>query len=348
MKLLSDNTAGIDERVMAALAAANHGVAVAYSDDDWTAQFEEQIDSLFGCDTSAYTVVTGTAANSLALAAVTPPHGAILCHESAHIYIDEAGAPEFYTHGAKLIPLPGEHGKLTVDVLETALERYWEKSVHQVVPAAISITQPTELGTCYTADEIKAISLVAKRENLVLHMDGARFANALSHLGCSPAEISWQAGVDILSLGVTKNGAMAAEALVFFDFKMTAGLETARKRSGHLVSKARFIAAQFGAMLEENHWLELSAHANAMAQLLAQGLIKIDGVELIAPVEANLIFARLPSQESVTALHEMGAEFYVWVDNDQPVVRLVCAYSTTPDEINTFVDAVKEVLATLA
>lgn len=345
MNFLSDNSSGIADRIIAAIAAANHGVAVAYSEDEWTRSFEVKVSKIFECETAAYTMVTGTAANSLALAAVTPPHGAILCHQDAHIYIDEAGAPEFYTHGAKLIPLPGDHGKLDVAVMEAALARYAEKSVHQVVPAAISITQPTEWGACYTADEIQAISEFARQENLALHMDGARFANALSHLGCTPAEISWQAGVDILSLGVSKNGAMAAEAIVFFDSKITAGIEASRKRAGHLVSKARFVAAQFCAMLEDNYWLELSSHANEMAQSLARELEQIDEVELVAPVEANLVFARLPSRRHATALKDLGARFYVWVDEAKPILRLVCSFSTTADDISRFATAVSAVLA---
>jgi len=345
MNFLSDNSSGIADRIIQAISSANHGDAVAYSEDKWTRGFEQKISEIFECETAAYTVVTGTAANSLALAAVTPPYGAILCHEDAHIYIDEAGAPEFYTHGAKLIPLPGDHGKLTVDILEAALVRYAEKSVHQVVPAAISITQPTEWGACYTSAEIREISKFAKQENLALHMDGARFANALSHLGCTPAEISWKAGVDILSLGVSKNGAMAAEAVVFFDSEMATGIEASRKRSGHLVSKARFVAAQFGAMLEDDYWLELSSHANKMAGLLARGLGQAAGIEVVAPVEANLVFARLPSKQHATTLHDLGAKFYVWVDEEQPIVRLACSFLTTVEDIDQFTAAVKEISA---
>ena len=251
----SDNVAPMAAEVMEALARANHGAAPSYGADALTSRLTEVACALFETELAIFPVTTGTAANSLALATLTPPYGAIYCHETAHILLDECGAPEFYTGGAKLIGLPGTGGKLTPETLAAPLAEAMAGGVHHAQPAAISITQATECGTVYEPAEIAALAEVARAHGLHLHMDGARIANAIAHLGCSPAEATWRAGVDVLSLGLTKDGALAAEAVVFFDPELAAGFERRRKRAGQLTSKMRFFSAQLVAMLEDGLWL---------------------------------------------------------------------------------------------
>ena len=343
MNFMSDNAAGAAPEILAALARANEGTAASYGGDQITARLTEKFSALFERKVAVFPVATGTAANSLALATLSPHYGAVFCHESAHIHVDECGAPEFFSGGAKLVPLKGAQGKVTPAAIKAALGHFQRGFVHHPQPAAISITQATEHGTSYTPSEVEALARFAKAEKLALHMDGARFANALAFLKCTPAEITWKAGVDAMSFGVTKNGALAAEAVIFFDPARVADVEYRRKRSGHLFSKMRFLSAQIEAMLDGDLWLKLAGHANAMAAKLGNGLKDIPGFALTQPVEANEIFPKLPSQAAMKALEDAGAKFYLWepVTDGRPVVRLVCSFATKESEVDMFLAAAR-------
>ncbi len=334
MNFISDNAYGAAPEILAALAAANTGTAASYGDDKWTATLRTQMARLFEHEVAVYPVIAGTAANALALATLSPPHGAILCHADAHIVADECGAPEFFSHGARLVPIEGRDGKLTPDAIETALKRFQAGIVHHIQPTVISITQATELGTNYRLEEIAAIGVLARKHGLKLHMDGARFANALAYLGCAPAEATWRAGVDVLSFGATKNGTLGAEAVVFFNSGDVHDFEYRRKKAGHLPSKMRFISAQLVSYLEDGRWLATAARANALAAKLANGFAEIPGAELAHPVEANAVFVRLPDK-TVARLRAAGAIFYDWTPPEQgrTLIRLVCSFATPEDDI---------------
>ncbi len=330
--------------VLAAVVAANADSAMPYGDDAISQGLTAQFSELFERDVVVFPVATGSAANALALAALTPPYGAIYCHTEAHIYVDECGAPEFYTGGAKLATLPGQHGKLTAADLAIALRSSGAGVVHHVQPAAISITQATEAGTVYTIDEVGAIAQVAQEHHLALHMDGARFANAIVGLGCRPADITWRAGVDVLSFGATKNGAMAAEAVIFFNPDQAQGFEFRRKRSGHLLSKMRFLSAQLSAYITHDLWLHNATHANRIAKQLATGLAAIPGVKFCHPVQANEMFLTLP-QAIIDGLTQEGFQFYQWTGDENCsagiMVRLVTAFNTSPEDVTHFVSAAR-------
>ena len=338
MNFASDNAAGAAPEVLAAIARANDGTASSYGADAISARVTEKLSALFERKVAYYPVATGTAANSLALATFVPHYGAVFCHEGAHLNVDECGAPEFFSGGAKLVALPGKSAKLTAAAIKPALARLPRGVVHHVQPAAVSITQSTELGTSYTVAEVQALGTFAKAEKLALHMDGARFANALAHLKCTPGDITWKAGVDVMSFGVTKNGALAAEAVVFFDPAQAQDFEYRRKRAGHLFSKMRFVSAQFEAMLDGDLWLKLAAHANAMAQRLADGLRATEGFSIAEPVEANEVFAKFPSPAKMKALAGAGAKFYEWepTTDGRPLIRLVCSWATKEADVDTF------------
>lgn len=342
MNFMSDNAAGAAPEVLAALARANDGTAASYGADEITARLTEKLSTLFEKDVAVFPVATGTAANSLALATLTPHYGAVLCHDGAHIYEDECGAPEFYSGGAKLVPIAGAHGKLMPSSIAATLAHFQRGFVHHVQPAVISLTQATERGTSYTPAEVAAIASVAKKDGMSMHMDGARFANALAFLKCTPAQVTWKAGVDAMSFGVTKNGALAAEAVIFFDSKRAADLDYRRKRGGHLFSKMRFLSAQIEAMLDDGLWLRLAGHANDMAQRLGSGLAHLPGFALEHPVEANEVFARLPSRTAMAALIAVGGKFYPWGPvTDYPLIRLVCSFATREAEVEQFLVAAK-------
>jgi threonine aldolase len=344
MNFVSDNTAGVTPEVLAALARVNDGRAGNYGSDHVTKRLTEVLSGLFEREVAVFPVGTGTAANSLTLATLTPHYGAVLCHEGAHIYEDECGAPEFFSGGAKLVPIAGAHGKLTPDAVEQMLARFHRGDVHHVQPAVVSLTQATERGTTYSPSEVAAIARVAKTRDMAVHIDGARFANALAFLKCTPAELTWKAGVDAMSFGVTKDGALAAEAAIFFDPTRAADFEYRRKRGGHLFSKMRFFSAQIEAMIEDGLWLRLAAHANAMAARLAAGIAGLPGFALEHPVEANEVFARLPSKAAMQALLAAGAKFYPWGPmSERPLVRLVCAFATRETEVDEFLVAAKRV-----
>ena len=339
----SDNVAPAAPEVLAALVAANEGAAPSYGADEQTGRLTALARELFETDLTIFPVTTGTAANALALATLAPSYGAVYCHEAAHVAVDEAGAPEFFTGGAKLVGLPSADGKLTPAQLEAPLAQAAAAGVHHVRPAAVSVTQATEWGTVYRPEEVAALAAVAKAHGLRLHMDGARFANAVARLGCSPAEATWKAGVDVLSFGATKNGALAAEAVVFFDPALAAGFESRRKQAGHLWSKMRFLSVQLTALLEDGLWLRHAGHANRMAERLAAGLRQVPGVRLLQPVEANEIFAVLP-EDVVAGLRQAGFECHSSLAPagvPDPVVRLVTSFATTPGEVDAWLDAAK-------
>ncbi|HEX6959005.1 MAG TPA: low specificity L-threonine aldolase [Ferrovibrio sp.] len=336
----SDNTSGAAPEVMAALAAANHGTAAAYGEDDWTIELDAAFSMLFDADCRVFPVATGTAANSLALSCLTPGFGAVYCHVESHIMVDECNAPEFFTGGAKLVGLQGVDGKVTPKALEQALSLGWRGVQHHPQPAALSITQATESGTVYAPDEIADLAGICRANGLRLHMDGARFANAVAGLNCSPADLTWRAGVEALSFGATKNGAMAAEAVVFFKPELAESFLYRRKRAGHLFSKARFLSVQLLAMLQDGLWLRLARQANDCARQLAEGLRHLPGVSLPWPVQANEVFAAIP-QPMAEAMQRRGAQFHCW-DPARSLYRFVCAFDKTADDVAALLKLAKE------
>jgi threonine aldolase len=337
----SDNVTPACDAVMAAVNAANAGSVPSYGDDGFTRALQGAASEVFGTEVAIYPVTTGTAANALALSQLVPPFGAVYCHDAAHIVTDECGAPEFFTGGAKLLGLPAADGKIKPEQVERAIAFAEDMGVHHVKPGALSLTQATEWGTVYDLTEVSALSAMARRHGLPVHMDGARFANALVHLGCSPAQATWKSGIDVLSLGATKNGALCAEAVVFFDPARARDFERRRKRAGHLWSKMRFLSAQLLAYLEHGLWLENARHANAMASVLAEGLRKIAGASLQQSVDANEVFVALP-EATVAALEQQGFGFYRWplcAAADGVAIRLVTSYLTPRAHVEEFLAA---------
>jgi threonine aldolase len=337
----SDNVAPACEAIMAAVSQANAGMAASYGLDELTARLQAVAAKLFDTEVTVFPVATGTAANSLALSQIVPPYGAIYCYEAAHIVTDECGAPEFFSGGAKLIGFPAADGKIRPAQLEHALAFAVEMGVHHVKPAAVSLTQATEWGTVYSLSELAAITAVAKAHGLPVHMDGARFANALVHLQCSPAEATWKRGVDVLSLGATKNGALCAEAVVFFDPALADEFGRRRKRAGHLWSKMRFLSAQLLAYLSNGLWLENARQANVMAARMAQGLQAVAGARLLQPVDANELFVQLPAA-CVAALEKLEFGFYRWplsAVETGVAIRLVTSYATQSADVDEFIAA---------
>jgi threonine aldolase len=346
MNFASDNTAGVAPQIMAALARANDGFALGYGNDDWTRRVEQKFADLFKREVAVFLVPTGTAANALALAHVTPPWGAVLCHHDSHIATDECGAPEFFGGGIKLVGLPGDNGKITAATLKARLDNKAQWGApHHVTPAVVSISQATEAGTIYRLDEIRALADTAHAHDVLLHVDGARFGNALARMNAAPDEATWKSGVDVLSFGATKGGAMGAEAVIFFDPKRADGMSARRKRGGALLSKHRFIAAQMEAFLDGDLWLRLAQHANGMADALSDGLTKA-GFTPIWPVEANEVFAALPPA-LCDKLQAAGAVFYrcnteTGADGKQSVtVRLVTSFATTSDDVERFLGTIR-------
>ena len=333
MNFASDNVTGAAPEILAAIAAANEGPAMPYGNDPLTKRLAAAFDALFERTVSAFPVATGSAANSLALACMAPPYGAIYCHPESHINMDECGAPELFTGGAKLVLIPGKAGKIAAADFKAALAGAGKGVVHHVQPAAISLTNETEAGTLYRPAEIAEIASIAHEHGLFLHLDGARFANAVAALGVSPAELSWRAGVDALSFGATKNGAIGAEAVVFFEPKIAESFGYRRKRGGHLFSKMRFVSAQLEAYLKDGLWLRLARQANAMAKRLADGLAAIPGVELLFPVEANEIFARIPAA-AIEGAFKDGYVFYRWQGERDEKCRFVCAFDSKPQDVD--------------
>jgi threonine aldolase len=336
----SDNTAGVHPQILDAIARVNSIPNVMpYGNEEITKGVGKRLSEIFEREVEFFAVATGTSANSLALAALSPPWGAVFCHEMAHIQQDECGAPEFFTGGAKLMPLQGKDGKIYAEALDGALQNAGAGVVHHAQPAAVSITQATECGTLYSASEVGAIGEVCRKHKVGLHMDGARFANALVNLNASPADITWRAGVDIVSFGATKNGALAAEAIVVFDKELAATLPFRRKRAGHLFSKMRFLTTQLEAYLADDLWLKSAKHSNAMARKLADGLQAQKGVRLLYPVQANEIFPVMPVAMK-TRLEAAGFSFYEWPTPEakagEIALRLVTCFSTDPAHVEKF------------
>ncbi len=332
----SDNVTSACSEVMQAVIAANQGIAVSYGDDTYSIDLESRLSEIFETPVTAFPVATGTASNALALSALTPTFGKIYCHELSHINTDECGAPEMFTGGAKLIDIKGENAKLSAETLEASI--YGRGNVHHAQPSTVSLTQACESGTVYQIDEVRAISAVAREHDLSVHMDGARFANAMVALDATPAEMTWKSGVQVLSLGGTKNGCLAAEAVIFFDSDLVGDFAFLRKRSGQLLSKMRFISAQLVAYLTDDIWLRNARQANAMAARLSNGLATLPGVKLAYPTQSNEVFVKL-SAATVQGLQSEGLDI-----NDEELdgtaIRFVAAWNSGASEVDQIIAAV--------
>jgi threonine aldolase len=341
MNFASDNIVGASAPVMEALMQANAGAMPAYGNDQLTARIKARFAEIFDREVAVFLVTTGTAANALALASAVPPWGLCVCHEEAHVIDDECGAPEFFMHGAKLKGLPGVGGKIRPEVLTDYLKSL-PKAVKQMPPKALSISQVTECGMVYSTQEIAALGAACREHGLFFHMDGARFANALVSLGCTPADMTWKQGVDILSFGATKNGCLMAEAIVVFNPVLAEAMDYRAKRAGQIISKGRLIAAQFQGYFAEDHWLANARHANLMAKRLADGLLRLPGVRLAWPTQANEVFPIVPKRIHA-ALQEAGARYLTWTEISLPpderigageeLIRLVVSFATTEADI---------------
>ncbi len=328
MRFLSDNTASACPEILAALAAANQGRVPAYGADEWTRRLDRCCSDFFGTEVRAFVVVSGTAANGLALATLTPPYGAIFAHEEAHIVADECGAPGFFTGGGQLVLLPGEHGRLAPERLRSALAAH-PVSLHTVEAAVLSVTQATEAGTAYRRHDLTQLAEIAHGRGLKVHMDGTRLANAVAFLNCHPGDITWRAGVDVLSFGATKNGALAAETVVFFDRALVRDFERHRKRAGHLLSKSRYAAVQMLTYLESGLWLRNAERTNRLAQRIGRAA----GAGLLHPVEANEVFLRL-GVERRQQLRTQGFEFEDWGETARGHARLVVSWDQPEEDVD--------------
>jgi threonine aldolase len=328
----SDNTAGICPEALAALLAANDGRVRSYGDDEWTRQACDALRETFETDCEVFFVFNGTAANSLALASLCQSYHSIVCHELAHVETDECGAPEFFSNGTKLLPVCGAQGKLDLAEVETLVTR--RRDIHFPKPKALTISQSTELGTLYSLDELQAVGKTARRLGLRLHMDGARFANAVAALGAAPADLTWRAGVDVLSLGGTKLGLPVGEAVVFFDRELAQDFAYRCKQAGQLASKMRFLSAPWRGLLREGAWLRHAGHANSMARELAQRLAAIPGVSLMFPAQANAVFAAMP-ETTLDRLRAAGWLFYTFIGLGG--ARFMCAWDTTSAHVDALV-----------
>ena len=328
----SDNTAAICPEVLAALEEANQGAADSYGDDEGTSRVRELVRDVFETDCDTYLVFNGTAANALALAQLCQPFHSVVCHTHAHIQTDECGAPEFFTRGSKLLLVGGAAGKIDIHEADAMIAR--QPQVHAHKPRVISVTQATEFGTVYTHDEIEAIAELGRKREIFAHMDGARFANAVAALGCSPKEITWQIGVDVLCFGGTKNGAAAAELVIFFKKELSFEFNYRLKQAGQLASKTRFLAAQWLGLLSNDVWLRNARHANATASRLADRLRAAGKIDIVLPVEVNAVFVRL-SEQLALDLQSRGWHFYKFIEPD--VYRLMCSWATTESDIGDFI-----------
>jgi threonine aldolase len=349
MNFLSDHLYGVDDAVMQAIIDANKPLtSPSYGADDWTARCGTLMNDIFDRKVEMYLVGTGTAANALALSTLAQPYNAILSYCDAHIMIDECGAPEFFTGGAKIYGINEPRGKITAQGVEACLATF-VRGEHNSKPAVVSVTQSSELGTVYQVDEVAAISQVAKSHGLKLHMDGARFANALAALGCSPAEATWEAGVDVLSFGTTKNGTMGVDAIVFFDTELARDFEHRRMRAGQLTSKSRFLGAQMEAYLTNDLWLRNARTANAHAARLHDGLKDLPGIRIPLGAEANQLFPIISSKLD-KHLKDAGALYARWpgvgpgIDSpgkDELQIRLVSSFKTRPEDVDALIAAAR-------
>lgn len=327
----SDNYSGICPEAWQAMADANSGYVNSYGDDQWTAKACDRLREFFETDCQVFFVFNGTAANSLALASLCRSYHSIICHEMAHVETDECGASEFFSNGTKVLLVQGTEGKVDLEGVTHTVER--RSDIHYPKPKVLSITQATELGTLYSVDELQALGALAKRHQLKLHMDGARFANALATLDISAAELTWKAGVDVLTFGGTKNGMAVGEAVVFFAKELAEEFDYRCKQAGQLASKMRYLAAPWVGMLEQGTLLKNAAHANRSAKLLAEQLLNVPEVKLVHPVQANAVFVQMP-EALITALHAAGWHFYTFIGSGH--ARFMCSWQSREEEILQF------------
>lgn len=348
MFFASDNWAGAHPAINERLSKESTRFAAAYGTSELDQAIEQRFNEVFEREVAVFFVATGTAANSLSLASVAKTGGVVFCHSEAHVIEDECGAPDFFS-GMRMVPVEGPNGKMLTANLVERIARYPQDAVHHGRAAAVTMTQATEAGTIYTLDEIEEIAKIAKANGLPLHMDGARFANALMALGTTPAEMTWKRGVDVLSFGGTKNGCWCAEAIVFFDPGLAKDFAFLRKRTAQLFSKSRFIAAQFEAYLKDDLWLSLAGHANTMADRLRAGFGSLNSARLAWPTHANEVFAILP-KASAKAAEEKGAKFYDWLEprdmpetvgTDEMLIRMVTSFATTEEDVDQFLSICK-------
>jgi threonine aldolase len=331
----SDNTGRAAQEILEAVVGANTGTALGYGADQWTARLQERFSELFEMPVRVFPVATGTAANALSLAAASPSWGLVYCSEAAHINTAEANAAGFFGGGLKLVPVAGPHGRVDPDAFARSLAAIQPGQLHRGQPAAVNITQASDLGTVYPVAEIRAIAEIAKGRGLKVHMDGARFANAVARLQCSPAEMSWRAGVDILSFGATKNGGALCDAIVVFNPELADGLAVQLRRAGQVWSKMRFASAQLMAYIENGLWLQLAAASNAIAARIAGGIEAVPGLRLVAPVEVNELFLELPGA-AMDALEREGFQFY---RRSPTLARFVCRFDTSEAEADALIAA---------
>jgi threonine aldolase len=333
----SDNVAPVAGAVLRAIVAANAGPAAGYGADAVSQRLQRRFGDLFEAEVRVFPVATGTAANALSLSALTPPYGAVYCSSVAHIHDSECGAAEFFTGGAKLVPLPEQDGRVSVETLREAIAGAGVGRPQKVQPAALSLTQGTERGTVYPVPQVRALCDLAHEHGMKVHMDGARFANAAAGMGVSAADLTWRAGVDVLSFGATKNGAMGADAIVVFDPAIAEALTYRCRRAGQVFSKMRFVSAQLEAIVEGGLWLDLAGQANRMAARLGSGLGRLQGVELLHPVEINEVFVRMPPR-MVEGLRARG---FGVVDRGGGIVRLVTAFDIAEGDVDALLDAAR-------
>jgi len=336
MRFLSDNTATACPEIIEAISQVNHGAVKAYGDDEWTQRLDAVLGEYFGTQVRAFAVSTGTAANSLSLATLVPVYGAIYAHTLAHVVRDECGATEFFSGGARVTSVAGTNGKMTARTLQDELDSYGV-SIHQLQPSAVTVTQASEHGTVYRPDELKAITHLAHERNLYVHMDGARFSNAVAFLQCHPGDITWRAGLDVMSFGATKNGAIAAEAVVFFNLDCVKDFERRRKRAGHLISKSRYTSAQLLAYVETGAWLRNAQRANRLAQQVAH----VAGDRVLYPVEANEVFLNL-GDANKEALRRAGFDFYDWGAPASGQARFVVSWDQPEDSVTALCEALSK------
>ena len=334
----SDNVTGACPEVMDAVVAANSGIATSYGDDEWSSRLQTKLSEIFETDVEVFLAVSGTASNALALSSLAPVFGKIYCHELSHINTDECGAPELFTGGAKLIPMRSSNGRIKANELDEIIRG--SGNVHVSQPSVVSITQSCETGTVYQLDEIKAISKIAHKHKMSVHMDGARFANALASLDVSPAEMTWKSGVDVLTLGGTKNGCLAAEVVVFFKPELVGDFPFLHKRSGQLLSKMRFISSQLEAYLSDDVWLRNAHHANAMAKILSEGLDTFSNIELAYSTQSNEVFVHLP-RELIDDLNNAGYDINE-EELDGKAVRFVTAWNSELKDVEQLLAVIKQ------
>ena len=338
VKFASDNVAGACPEVLEAILKANDGDSTPYGNDQISSDLQNKFSEIFEKEVIVFPIASGTAANALALATMTPSFGNVYCHRLSHINTDECGAPEFYTGGAKLVNLQGINGKIIAEELNESISG--KGIVHHTQPSSVSITQVCETGEVYQLDEIKKISEVAHKHNLNMHMDGARFANALVSLNTTPAEMTWKSGIDVLSFGATKNGCLAAEAIIFFKKELVGNLGFLMKRAGHLLSKMRFVSAQLDAYISNDVWLNNAKHSNEMGKKLSDGLAKHNSIEIAYPTEANEVFAKLPRD----IIDHLNSEGYIINEDelDGKAVRFVAAWNTHASDVESFLNSIKQ------